>query len=57
VVGGAILAGGGVIAYVTSWRLPLAMLIGVISMPLAPVAKDLSTALVAAVNAITAARR
>ena len=56
-IGGAIVAGGGLIAYLTSWRLPLAFLIGAVSTPLAPMAKDLSSALVAAVNAITAARR
>jgi hypothetical protein len=57
VIGGALVTAGGVIDYVSSWRLPLAILIGAVSTALAPMAKDLSTALVAAVNAITAARR
>jgi len=56
--------GGGVVAGSSSdywsWnsgRLLLSILVGAVSTPLAPMAKDVSTTLVAAVSAITAARR
>lgn len=43
--------------YLGSSTLLLAILVGAISTPLAPIAKDLSTALVSAVGAVSSARR
>ncbi len=51
-VGGWVVKGGGFIDYVGSNDLWRALLAGVLAIPLAPVAKDLSSALVAAVNSM-----
>ncbi len=59
VAGAAVFAQGktfNFIDYVTSQDLVQSLIIGIISTPLAPIAKDLSTSLAAAVKAVSAAR-
>lgn len=48
---------GGLSDYLASHEFVLSLLVGAISTPLAPVAKDLSTSLTAAVTAVVAAKR
>ncbi|MBI3568726.1 MAG: hypothetical protein HY084_11065 [Gemmatimonadetes bacterium] len=50
-------AAKGVGDYLRSSTFLLALLVGAIATPLAPIAKDLSTALVAATTAVSSARR
>lgn len=56
-VGGWTLKGGVFGSYLTSNDLWRALITGVLAIPLAPVAKDLSSALVAAVNAMQAVKK
>lgn len=54
VIGGALISKG---AYWFTREMAVAILVGLVSTPLAPIAKDLSSALVAAVKAVSAAKR
>lgn len=56
-VGGGLLSPDGVLGYLCSGQALLALLVGALSVPLAPIAKDLSSALSSAVSAIAAAKR
>ena len=56
-VGGGLLSSEGTLAYLCSKQALLALLVGALSVPLAPIAKDLSSALSSAVSAIAASKR
>jgi hypothetical protein len=56
VVGGWIVVGGPLDVYLGSKNLPIALLVGVIAVPLAPIAKDITSAIGTAVKAFKSVR-
>ncbi len=56
-IGGGLLSQSGISAYLCSGQALLALLIGVLSVPLAPIAKDLSSALSSAITAVSSLKR